>query len=167
MTTSASWYAVYTKPRTEKKIEAALAAKGITVYLPLQVTIKQWSDRKKKVQEPLFKSYLFVQINLEQSRASVLQTLGVIKFVRIGAETVQIRDSQIEAIKLLLASETDLEVQTGTFKHGEKVLVNAGPLKGLQGYILETKGNRNVAITIEQLGAAMCLTVPTAYLKSV
>ncbi|MCU0441505.1 MAG: UpxY family transcription antiterminator [Bacteroidia bacterium] len=167
MTTSARWYALYTKPRSEKKVEAALAAKGITVYLPLQVTIKQWSDRKKKVQEPLFKSYLFVLIHLETSSTAVLQTPGVVKFVRIGSETIHIRESQIDAIKLLLSTETDLEIQTHSFQSGDKVLVNAGPLKGLEGYITNTKGNRNFAIAIEQLGSAMCLTVPASYLKAI
>lgn len=164
--TEPSWYALYTKPRFEKKVEAVLLAKGIQVYLPLQATLKQWSDRKKKVLEPLFKSYLFINIHLETSRADVLQTLGVVKFVRIGSETVRIRESQIEAIKLLLANETDLVIQSETFYAGDKVVVNAGPLKGLEGYIIDTKGNRNFAVTIEQLGTAMCLTIPATYLKS-
>ena len=74
------WYAVYTKPRWEKKIDSVLARKGIESWCPLQKVQRQWSDRKKTIEEPLFKSYVFVHVD-EQERVKVLMTDGVLNYV--------------------------------------------------------------------------------------
>ena len=94
----------------KKKALLELEQHGIEAYLPLQVTIKQWSDRKKKVEEPLFKSYLFVHIDYEKQYLDVLQTPQIIKFVKIGKELVPVREQIIQAIKLSLAHYDDIQV---------------------------------------------------------
>lgn len=165
MMTTEKWYALYTNPRAEKKVAAKLESKGYTVYLPLQTTLKQWSDRKKKVQEPLFKSYLFIYTNLELHHIDILQTAGIMKFVRIGKEVVSLRQQQIDTIKLLLANETDIELTNTSYETGDEVEIVAGPLRGVFGHILHPKGNRNFALHIEQLGASLLLNVPVNYLK--
>jgi transcriptional antiterminator RfaH len=159
------WYAVYTKPRSEKKTAQTLADKGYEVYLPLQTTIKQWSDRKKKVEEPLFKSYLFVFVDHEADHVGVLQVFGAMKFVKIGKELVSIRQQQIDAIKLLLANVDDIEIGDVNYKVGEPVEIIAGPLKGLTGNILNQLGSRNFSLSLEQLGASLIINVPANYLS--
>src|ERR1700749_2351257 len=88
------WYPVYTHPRTEKKAAAALLAKGIITYLPLQRQLKQWSDRKKWIEEPLIKSYLFVKIT-EHQQADVLMTKGIARFIYFSNKVATMPDKQI------------------------------------------------------------------------
>ena len=159
------WYAVYTKPRSEKKALLELEQHGIKAYLPLQVTIKQWSDRKKKVEEPLFKSYLFVHIDYEKQYLDVLQIPQIIKFVKIGKELVPIREQIIQAIQLSLAHYHDIQVSDINYKIGEPVNIIAGPLAGYKGVIINQKGNRYFAIEIEELGTGLLLNIPVQYLE--
>jgi transcription antitermination factor NusG len=159
------WYVLYTNPRAEKKVAGSLSDKGYLVYLPLQTTIKQWSDRKKKVEEPLFKSYLFIYANHEQDHIDILQVQGVMKFVRIGKETITVRQQQIDAIKLLLATGSDIEVTDANYDIGDAVEIFAGPLKGLNGHIVKQIGSRNFSVSLEQLGASLLITVPVNYLR--
>jgi transcription antitermination factor NusG len=159
------WYAIYTNPRAEKKAAEKLSEKGIEVYLPLQTTIKQWSDRKKKIEEPLFKSYLFVRISFEAERLSVIETQGVVKFVRIGGEVPIIRTSIIDVIKLSLANFTEVAIANFDFELNQQVEVVAGPLRGYQGKIIAQHGNQYFAISIEELGAHMLLKIPITHLR--
>src|SRR4051812_47027918 len=91
------WYPVYTNPRAEKKAYEALVNKGIEAYLPLQRTLKQWSDRKKWVEEPLIKSYLFVRI-AEHAQAEVLMTKGIARFIYFSGRISPMPDRQIEEL---------------------------------------------------------------------
>jgi transcription antitermination factor NusG len=159
------WYVLYTNPRAEKKVAQTLSEKGYEVYLPLQTTLKQWSDRKKKVEEPLFKSYLFIYANHEQDHLGILQVQGVMKFVRIGKEIISVRQQQIDAIKLLLATGSDMEVSNASYEIGDAVEIFAGPLKGLNGNIVKQLGTRNFSVSLEQLGTSLLITVPANYLR--
>src|ERR1700743_3751325 len=103
------WYPVYTHPRAEKKACQALLNKGIEVYLPLRRQLKQWSDRKKWVDEPFIKSYLFVRIT-EYDQAEVLMTKGVARFIDFGGKIAPMPDRQIGDLKLLMASPLELEI---------------------------------------------------------
>ncbi len=162
---SNQWYAVYTTPRAEKKAAAELERRGITHYLPLQTTLKQWSDRKKKVSEPLFKSYLFVHIQYEAAYTLVLETPGIVKFVRIGKELTPVRDEIIQAIRWSLEEFAEALTSTEHFKPEQPVEIMAGPLKGLKGIVTQLHGNRYVAVSIEQLGTHLFLKVPAAHLQ--
>jgi transcription antitermination factor NusG len=102
------WYALYTNPRSEKRAHAELISKGIDSYLPLQRTLKQWSDRKKWVEEPLFRSYLFVYIPQNQY-FEVLNTPGVVRYVTFEGKAVPIPPKQIEAIKYFLSGQETLQ----------------------------------------------------------
>jgi transcription antitermination factor NusG len=165
--TQKKWYVLYTNPRAEKKVAFTLSSNGYEVYLPLITTLKQWSDRKKKVEEPLFKSYLFIYASHELDHLGILQVQGVMKFVRIGKEIISVRQKQIDAIKLLLATGSDMEVSDATYEIGDAVEIFAGPLKGLQGYIVKQLGTRNFSVSLEQLGASLLITVPANYLREV
>src|ERR1700733_7715831 len=89
------WYPVYTHPRSEKKAYEALIKKGVEAYLPLHRQLKQWSDRKKWVEEPFIKSYLFVHIN-ESEQTEVLMTKGVTRFIYFSGRIASMPDRQIE-----------------------------------------------------------------------
>src|ERR1700744_1853399 len=95
------WYPVYTNPRAEKKAYESLINKGVEAYLPLQRQLKKWSDRKKWVEEPFIKSYLFVRIK-EHEQAIVLMTKGVARFIYFSGKITSMPDRQINDLKLLM-----------------------------------------------------------------
>jgi len=151
------WYVVYTNPRGEKKAELRLQEKGIETFLPLQEVVKQWSDRKKKIQVPLFNSYLFVHIDLKKEHLSVLQTYGVVRFVRdLGAPAV-VRDAEIEAVRYLLQNYIELSAES--LEPGQQVEVKSGSFQGQQGMIREVR-NGYLVLELESIGQRLRAKMP-------
>jgi transcription antitermination factor NusG len=160
------WYALYTNPRAEKKVEQELLKRSYQVFLPQRITIKQWSDRKKKVTVPLFPSYIFICIDdIERNYFDILNTPGVVKFIRMGKDIVSIRAKQIQEIRLFLSNFENYEVLSEHFEPKMPVEVVAGPLKGTKGIVSEHKGNKLFIIEIEQIGFSLALSLPANYLK--
>ncbi|WP_345102470.1 UpxY family transcription antiterminator [Mucilaginibacter panaciglaebae] len=157
-TVACNWYPVYTQPRAEKKACQALMSKGITAYLPLQRQLKQWSDRKKWVEEPLIKSYIFVYVDGQQ-RADVLMTKGVSRFIYFSGKIATIPHQHIEDLKLLLASPYELSVTEENLQAGEKVLIKAGPLKGMTGEIILYRSQKQLALKLENLGYSIIVNI--------
>lgn len=158
------WYAIYTRSRNEKKVANSLEEKGIQVYLPLLTTIKQWSDRKKKVEIPLFNSYLFVRID-NQNYINVLQTYGVVKFVTFRGERVAIPETQIMAVKAFLEEDDPMLTIEPEFIKGERVEVIRGQLRGLTGMLVEFKGKQRVMVEIEGIGHKIVLNLARSLLE--
>ncbi len=152
------WYPVYTHSRSEKKAFLALSAKGIETYLPLHRQLKQWSDRKKWVEEPLLKSYLFVHLK-ENDFSEVLMTKGIARFIYFSGKITPMPDKQIEDLKLLLTSSVELEITEEDLQPGEKVVIKAGPLKGLAGEIISYRNQKQLAIRLENLGYSIIVYV--------
>ena len=159
-----SWYAIYCRSRNEKKVDALLRRDGIETYLPLLKSLKIWSDRKKWVEEPLFRSYLFVNISLREYQ-QVLQTDGVVRFVTFERKPVPVPEEQIMAIRQFLNLEDAPDLMSGKFEIGDRVEVFRGNLKGLVGNLVEWRGKQKVRIEIESIGQSIILTVPKSYLK--
>jgi transcription antitermination factor NusG len=122
-----SWYPVYTNPRAEKKAFERLSKKGIETYFPTQRTIRQWSDRKKWVEVPLFNSYLFVKIS-QKEYSEVLLTNGVCRFVYFSGKASFIPEKQINNLKLITSNVAQFEIIDPGYKKGEKVRVRLGQL---------------------------------------
>lgn len=152
------WYPVCTMPRAEKKAYQALINKGLQAYLPLHRQQKQWSDRKKWVEEPLIKSYLFVNIN-EHEKTEVLMTKGISRFIYFSDKIASMPDRQINDLKLLLASSFELEITQEDLQPGEKVVIKAGALKGLTGEILSYRSQKQLALRLENLGCSIIVNV--------
>ncbi len=162
-----SWYAIYTNPRAEKKVATALEQKGVEVYLPTTTTIKQWSDRKKKVEEVLFKSYAFVHINLEVERLLVLETPGVVKFVRIGGEVPYIRPEIIDAIRLSLAHYSEYQIEPISLQPHQAVSVIGGPLKGHTGTVIAQNGQHYFAVQLSELSLQLLVKIQAHHLQAI
>lgn len=158
------WYPVYTNPRAEKKAADFLTKKGIETYLPLQRQIKQWSDRKKWVEEPLIKSYIFVKISVTQ-QMEVLTTQGVCRFLYFSGKIASMPERQILQLQLLLATETELEVSERPFKTGEKVRVKAGPLMGLTGELVNHLSQKKMIIRLDHTGQVVLVQIPAVFLE--
>jgi transcription antitermination factor NusG len=161
------WYALYTKPRWEKKIDSVLVRKGVESWCPLQKVERQWSDRKKVIEEPLFKSYVFVRIDATE-RSKVLMTDGVLNFVYYLGKPAVIKNEEVEIIKKYLA-EKDASIfiisQEG-FKEETKIKVNHGVFMGNEGTVLRG-GKKKVYVKLESLGQVMVVEFPAEYLSPI
>jgi transcriptional antiterminator RfaH len=160
------WYPVYTYPRAEKKACQALTNKGLESYLPLSRQLKQWSDRKKWVEEPFIKSYLFVRIR-EHEQAEVLMTKGIARFIYFSGKIASMPDRQIDDLKLLMASPYELEITEDDLQPGEKIMIKAGPLKGLTGEIISYRSQKQLALRLENLGYSIIVHVATSFIDRV
>ena len=159
------WYALYTRSRHEKKVDAQLKEKSIESYLPLHTVIRQWSDRKKKVEEPLFRCYVFVHLAL-QDYLKALRTYGVVRMISFGGKPSVIPDSQIEAVKRLL--QEGLAVESCEYlKEGQWVEVVQGPLTGLQGILLEKRGGQNLVISISSIRQSISVQIDAHLVKPI
>lgn len=161
---SKKWYPVYTQSRAEKKAYQALVAKDIEAYLPLQRKLKQWSDRKKWVEEPLIRSYLFVRIDHHQ-KTTVLMVTGISRFIYFSGEITAMPDRQIEALKLLLASPYELEITEEKLLPGEKIEIKAGPLKGIRGEIIEYRSQKQLLIRLGDISHSVIVNVSASLIE--
>lgn len=141
-----------------------LDEKRIENYLPLVKILKQWSDRRKWVQEPLFKSYIFVHIT-EKEYLPSLQTPGVVKYVTIGRERVSIPPVQIEAVRHFVESGEDILTDSPEMHVGDRVIVRRGPLNGLEGTLVEFHHKHRVRIMIEGIRQSLHIKVPMSFLE--
>ncbi|MDB5154063.1 MAG: UpxY family transcription antiterminator [Mucilaginibacter sp.] len=160
------WYPVYTNPRAEKKAHQALINKGIEAYLPLRRQLKQWSDRKKWTEEPFIRSYLFVHM-AEHEQADVLMTRGIARFIYFGGKIAPMPDRQMEDLRLLMASSLELEVTEENLLPGEKIIVKAGPLKGMAGEIISYRSQKQLALRLENLGCSIIIHVAASLISRV
>ena len=148
--TSKKWYAVYTRPRWEKKVHKLLEEKGIDTYCPLNKVHRKWSDRIKVVDEPLFKSYVFVKVS-EDEKTQVRMTEGVVNFIYWLGKPAIIKEKEIETIKKFLNDHHDVEVRALEVKEGKKVMVQSGILMGKEGTVKKVL-HKKVEIVIESIG---------------
>lgn len=158
------WYPVCTQSRAEKKAYQALLSKDIEAYLPLQRQLKQWSDRKKWVEEPLIRSYLFVRID-HQQKTEVLMATGISRFIYFSGEIAAMPDRQIEALKLLLAGPYELEITEEELLPGEKIEIKAGPLKGIRGEIIEYRSQKQLLIRLGDISHSVIVNVSASLIE--
>jgi transcription antitermination factor NusG len=149
-----NWFVLYTKPRNEVKVAERLAAAGITVYCPMVTTVKQWSDRKKKVTVPLFTSYVFVNV-AEAQRPAVFDIPGVVRYLFWLGKPAVVRAEEIAVIKEML-SDTYKEVRFAALKPGTTIIVEDGLFKGQTATFKEQKGNKTILI-LNGLGTKLIL----------
>ena len=159
------WIAVYTKPRHEKTVEKELQKKEFEVYLPLLKQRRKWSDRKKWVEFPLFRSYIFVKTEIKNA-LFVLQTLGVVKVVKFGGEVAVIQNDSIQAIKLMIEGGYMTEA-TDYFVKGVPVEVKDGPLKGLVGEVIRVDNHDRLLVRVDAIQHSVSVQINRAFLKSV
>ncbi len=160
-----NWLVVYTKPRHEKKSASVLVSKGIEIFLPLKTELKQWSDRKKWVERPLFPGYLFVNIT-ELEYLDVLNSAGIVRFIFFNGKPAIVREKTIKELKLVL-NTPDLHIETIDLELnlGEIVSIKKGPFKGLEGRLIQFKGKNRISIEIECMQKAVLVEIDKSYLN--
>lgn len=155
----ASWFAIQTYPRHEKKVATQLTTKGVENYLPLVTRIHQWSDRRKQVETPLFAGYAFVHIlPSAECRVQVLQVAGVLGFVGAGRQGLPIPEQQIEDIRTLLQNKISLDPYP-FLKVGQRVRIRGGSLDGIEGILVRRNGMRRLIISVETLERSLSVCV--------
>lgn len=156
------WHALYVRSRFERKVFDQLEENGIEAYLPLITLVKQWSDRRKKVEEPLFKSYLFVRNNPKE-HLSILNLNGVVKFVTFEHKPVVVPENQIVAIKRYVddyeQDKEDKAMRNEDLKIGQLVRITHGPMQGLIGR-LESVKDKRLVVFIETVGQYLPVSIP-------
>jgi len=157
-----NWYAIYTKPRSEKKVNELLLETGIITYLPLKQVRKRWSDRIKLVEKPLFPSYIFIKIS-DKEYELVRRVYGVVNFVYYQHKPAKIRDKEINVIKKFL-KKTDHS--TIDFVPSDEVIILEGVLCGKKGKIVKVAKNK-VLLHIEGLGNTLKAEIKKTVLQKV
>jgi transcriptional antiterminator NusG len=162
-----SWYAVYTKPKHERTVNAHLLQEGITAFLP---EIERWSrrrDRKKKVSYPIFPGYLFINIDLDGNcRLKVIKTKGVVRILGNKGIPTAIPAYQIDAIQK--AIDNNRTITTYPYlKKGQIVRVIHGPLNGVEGIFLSEKGKEKLIVSVDILQRSVSIEIEEADVKPV
>ena len=159
------WVALYTNSRCEKKAAANVAALGIETYLPMQTKLHRWSDRWKKVEEPLFPSYIFARI-ISRQVVPVRSANMVVNIVSWHQEAAVIPDSQIETIRRLMAAKAEVNVvNDAKLKKGVMARIISGQFTGMQGVLISDCEDGNFAISITGLDFALVLDVQKEVLE--
>lgn len=153
------WFAVQTKARHEKRVAAELEEKGVVAFLPLFTEVHQWSDRKRKVELPLFSTYVFVRIGEEQSsRISVLQTNSVFRFVGVRGVGVPIPDEEINALETIVREKVPFSPHP-FLNLGQRVRVRGGSLDGICGVLSAINDDRSLIVSVESIQRSLAIRI--------
>ena len=155
-----AWYAVYTNSRAEKRVSDRIEELDIETFLPLQKTLRQWSDRKKLVEKPLISSYVFVKI-IPRDYFTVRKIDGVVKFIMLQGKPVPIPEVQITNLRILCGSDAEVEISTNVYEKGDQVEVTVGSLAGLRGELIRVGRKHKVVIRIIQPGMNLTVDIKT------
>jgi transcription antitermination factor NusG len=158
------WLALYSRPRWEKKVAQLLTEKGLESYCPVNKVRRKWSDRVKIVEEPLFKSYVFVHVT-EEDRTSVRMTPGVINFVYWNGKPALIKEKEINAIKQFLNDYENVVVKPIKLELNQRVKITKGPLMDQEGQVLELQ-RKTVKVVIDSLGYLLIAHIDRTKLTS-
>ena len=158
-----SWYVLYTKPRNEKKVAERLSAAGYTVYCPLQKVRRQWSDRMKVVEEPLFKGYLFINIE-DKRRDEVFNYPGAVRYLFWLRRPALVRSCEIHTIKKWLGEYDHEDIDISDILPGDYVRITSGPFSGEQAILLD-KTNKKAVVQLKELGLQLSLSLSNSDLR--
>lgn len=155
------WYACRTRSRAEKKVDRLLGGSGVPSYLPLIEQRRQWSDRKKTVQFPLFPGYVFARFALSHLD-EIVRIPGVVEIVRMGGRPVPVHEHELESIRVMVNGPNELEVEPSDGPHlvaGQLVEVVTGPFRGVRGILVEARGEPRVVVRVHAMRQAVSVEV--------
>ena len=155
---SKAWFALYTKSRSEFKAAEQIGANEVEYYLPTVVKYSQWSDRKKKITEPLIRGYIFIYAD-EKERILSLEQNAVVRCLTERGRPAKIPDWQIENLKNMLKNKADFYIAEGLVP-GAKVRIKEGPFENVIGVVREIEGGRTLAVSIDLLNRSVIAHLP-------
>jgi len=145
------WYVLQTKPRNEKVVLQQVEQKGIEVFAPFIEKIRIWSDRKKKIDVPLFSGYIFIHANEEDRVRAITDTYGAIRYIYFEKRPASVSEREIELIKQTLIEPEKISIEDKKIKKGDQIIVSFGIFKGMKGYVNEFRGNYKLTVNLEEL----------------
>jgi transcription antitermination factor NusG len=164
-TPKASWYALQVRSRKEGYVASQIMGQGYECLLPTYKSVRKWSDRVKEVEQPLFPGYLFCRFDF-QNRRPVITTPGVLQIVGYGRTAISVSDEEIQSLQLAVSS--GMPKQPWPFLEvGQRVRVNYGTLSGLEGILVNVKGNQRVILSVTLLQRSVAMEVETSWLSVV
>jgi len=156
---AAFWYAVQTTPRHEAKVSGELTAKGIDCFLPTVSRLRQWSDRKKMVVEPLFAGYLFLRlVPSAATRIPVLRTKGVVALVGSRGAGTPIPEAEINSIRRVLESRAAFSLHPFV-DVGQRVRIRGGALDGVEGILQARNRDQSLVVSVELIQRSIAVTL--------
>jgi len=161
---NSKWHVAYTYARCEKKVDQRAKLQGLNTYLPLMVEERQWSDRIKKVETPLFLNYIFIK-GTPREVDSFRQIKEVVNFVYYNSKLATIKDSEIETIKKVVQGRNSFSAEPKLYKVGTKVKITKGAFVGVEGLLVKNNNKNKFVIQISTLGQSICVDVPLSYLE--
>jgi len=159
MNTEKHWFALYTKPRTEFKVEAEIIKLGIENYLPAITKVKQWSDRKKKVTEPVLRGYIFILAD-ERERLLALEVNQVVRCIFDHGKPAMIPNWQIENLKSFLSEKADFLINEG-IAEGTKIRIKSGPFENVIGVVSSESNKKTLTVNIDLLNRSITAVLPS------
>jgi transcription antitermination factor NusG len=160
-----SWFALQVRSRKENYVASQITGQGYECLLPTYKCIRNWSDRRKEVEQPLFPGYLFCRFDFQQRRPLIL-TPGVLQIVGTGRTPVPVMDDEIRALQLAVSSGVPKQPWP-YLEVGQRVRVNYGTLAGLEGILVNLKGNHRVVLSVTLLQRSVAMEVDMAWLTPV
>lgn len=153
------WFALYTKPKAEFKAEEQLKAIDVEHYLPVITKEKQWSDRKKKITEPVIRGYIFIYAD-EKQRLLALEQYSIVRCVFDRGRAAKIPAWQIDNLKKMLNTKSEIFLHNGLIP-GKKVVIKNGPFEGIIGIVKEyDDGKKTIAVSIDLLNRSIITHIP-------
>jgi len=157
------WVAVQVKPNHERTAALNFDVKGCEYFLPLCRSVRQWSDRKKELQRPLFPGYMFCRYE-ERARSAILKTTSVVRILGLGGEPEPVSDDEIAAVQRITSSSLDYQ-SIEYVRAGDRVYLNSGPLKGIEGLVIAANGdNCRLVVSVTLLGRSVAVQVNPSWL---
>jgi transcriptional antiterminator RfaH len=159
------WYVAYTRPQHEKKVTSQLQEKKISFFSPTRKIMRQWHDRNKMVEVPLFPSYIFVYLNKVEEYYQSIESQSVLGFIRFGKEVARVRDCIVDNLRFILETCGDAEVSPQRFAAGEMVMIKMGPLAGLHCEVVEYNNEKKIVVRLELLNRTVMANLTASYLE--
>ena len=149
------WFAIYTRPKNEKKVVEGLEKLGVEVYCPMVTQVKQWSDRKKKVEAPLINSYVFVNIE-DKKRNIVFEVPGVVRYLFWLGKPAVIQEHEIDLLKASLKGIFS-NVEVNGVQPGDTLTISNGPFQGKEGVVSQVDKNK-IRLVLKELGVTITIS---------
>ncbi len=156
-----AWYALYTKPRNEFKAAEQIGSVGVEYYLPTITRLKQWSDRKKKITEPLIRGYIFIYSN-EKERIISLEQRSIVRCITDMGRAAKIPEWQMDNLKKMLEIKSEIIIHKGIIP-GVKVMIKDGPFEGVIGTVEKNENGNTLAVSIDLLNRSIITYLPKNY----
>ena len=160
------WRVFYTRPRAEKKCEQRLKDRRVDVFLPIQTVVRQWSDRRRKINQPLFQNYIFARVT-ERERLMVLRSPGIVRCVAFGGQPAAVTPAEIDRLRILQTRPEWLEpTELPMPGLGEEVTVESGPMQGLTGMVVAHRGRTHLVVQIPSIRQAVKVIMPLTHVQN-